>query len=162
MFFEAHFGEVELHMPEDIEEPEQGEDKNEPSLLVRLDEAEARINLVSLTVTSNYETLRKRVEAVLDMALTTVSSLAESFVSAVPVSGEDASLNKEVQLNPSPPEPPEMVEMNVDKPDVPETVQGEDTMQADQDEDSETKAEGEKSGEEEESDESDYELKVHD
>lgn len=49
MFLEAHFGEVELHMPEESEEePEQGEDDHEPSLLVRLDEADARINLISL------------------------------------------------------------------------------------------------------------------
>jgi cleavage and polyadenylation specificity factor subunit 3 len=50
MFLEAHFGEVELHMPDQPEEePEQGEDNsNEASLLVRLDEADARINLVSM------------------------------------------------------------------------------------------------------------------
>jgi cleavage and polyadenylation specificity factor subunit 3 len=49
MFLEAHFGEVELHMPEEIEdESEQGEDTNEPSLLVRLDEADARIKLTSM------------------------------------------------------------------------------------------------------------------
>lgn len=49
MFLEAHFGDVELHMPEDDdeEEPEQGEDQV-PSLLVRLDEADARINLITL------------------------------------------------------------------------------------------------------------------
>lgn len=37
-------------MPDDEtkEEPEQGEDDHEPSLLVRLDEATAQINLVSL------------------------------------------------------------------------------------------------------------------
>ncbi|KAJ7630489.1 beta-lactamase-like protein [Roridomyces roridus] len=67
-FLEAHFGpEVELHMPDDEarEEPEQGEDEeHEPSLLVRLDEATAQINLVSLTVASSSEALRKRVEAV--------------------------------------------------------------------------------------------------
>lgn len=51
MFLEAHFGEVELHMPEaaeDDQEQEQGEDDHEPSLLVRLDEADARIHLLSL------------------------------------------------------------------------------------------------------------------
>jgi hypothetical protein len=48
MFLEAHFGEVELHRPEELEETEHGEDNNEPSLLVRLDEAYARINLVSM------------------------------------------------------------------------------------------------------------------
>jgi cleavage and polyadenylation specificity factor subunit 3 len=49
MFLEAHFGDVELHMPEEVEDdPEQGEDSNEPSLLVSLDEVEARINLISM------------------------------------------------------------------------------------------------------------------
>jgi cleavage and polyadenylation specificity factor subunit 3 len=49
MFLEAHFGDVELHMPEEVEDdPEQGEDSNEPSLLVSLDEADARINLISM------------------------------------------------------------------------------------------------------------------
>lgn len=48
MFLEAHFGEIELHMPENIKEHEQGEDNQEPSLLVRLDEADATVNLLSL------------------------------------------------------------------------------------------------------------------
>lgn len=51
MFLEAHFGEVELHMPdeEDVQELEQGEDEqHDPSLIVRLDEADASINLLSL------------------------------------------------------------------------------------------------------------------
>ncbi|TFK44227.1 mRNA 3'-end-processing protein YSH1 [Crucibulum laeve] len=96
MFLEAHFGEVELHMPDgtEVEEQEQGEDENEPSLLVRLDEADARINLLSMTVSSSHEALRRRVEAVLDMAVTTVSSLAESFMSGVAVVGDDTGLNK--------------------------------------------------------------------
>ncbi|KAK7057211.1 beta-lactamase-like protein [Favolaschia claudopus] len=81
-FLEAHFGDVELHMPDESqEEPEQGEDDNEPSLLVRLDEAIAQINLISLTVNSSNEALKKRVEIVLDMAVTTVGSLREAFVS---------------------------------------------------------------------------------
>jgi cleavage and polyadenylation specificity factor subunit 3 len=51
MFLEAHFGDVELHMPDDIPEDdrEAGEDgENEPSLLVALDEADARINLATM------------------------------------------------------------------------------------------------------------------
>lgn len=51
MFLEAHFGDVEFHMPietEDEQEQEQGEDNSEPSLLVSLDEADARINLISM------------------------------------------------------------------------------------------------------------------
>lgn len=53
MFLEAHFGEVEFHQPDeegsDSEEREAGERSDEePSLLVRLDEADARIDLISL------------------------------------------------------------------------------------------------------------------
>lgn len=50
MFLEAHFGEVELHMPETMEEePElQEEAHQDPSLLVQLDDADAEINLVTL------------------------------------------------------------------------------------------------------------------
>ncbi|KAF5351858.1 hypothetical protein D9756_007708 [Leucocoprinus leucothites] len=53
MFLEAHFGEVEFHQPDeegsDSEEKEAGErNDEEPSLLVRLDEADARIDLISL------------------------------------------------------------------------------------------------------------------
>ncbi|KAF8971137.1 beta-lactamase-like protein [Flammula alnicola] len=96
MFLEAHFGEVEFHMPEvSEEEPELGEDARDASLLVRLDDAEAQISLVNLTVNSANDALKKRVEAVLDMALTTVSSLSESFVSGAPVVAEDVGLSKE-------------------------------------------------------------------
>lgn len=50
MFLEAHFGEVELHMPDPSEEDADArqEDGGEPSLLVNLDEADAQINLVTL------------------------------------------------------------------------------------------------------------------
>ena len=48
MFLEAHFGEVELHMPEMTPEHEQAEGDQEPSLLVRLDEADAVINLLTM------------------------------------------------------------------------------------------------------------------
>lgn len=49
MFLEAHFGEVELHMPDEQKMPEnEGEVNDEPSLLVRLDDTEARINLASM------------------------------------------------------------------------------------------------------------------
>lgn len=53
-FLEAHFGEVELHIPDDMDESEQGEDEHDASLFVQLDEADATINLVTLvcTVTS--------------------------------------------------------------------------------------------------------------
>ncbi|KAH7916536.1 beta-lactamase-like protein [Hygrophoropsis aurantiaca] len=89
-FLEAHFGEVELHMPDGTDDYEQGEARSEPSLLVRLDEADARINLVTLAVESENDGLRKRVETVLDMAVSTVSSLTESFSSGAPLLLEDA------------------------------------------------------------------------
>ncbi|KAH9978661.1 beta-lactamase-like protein [Lactifluus volemus] len=86
MFLEAHFGEVEYHMPdEEMETDQEGATPDgEPSFLIQLDDAEARIKLLSMTVDSNSELLRRRVEAVLDMAVTTVSSLSESFASGAP------------------------------------------------------------------------------
>ena len=50
MFLEAHFGDVELHMPDEAEaDPDaEGENGSQPALLVRLDEADAVINLVTL------------------------------------------------------------------------------------------------------------------
>ncbi|KZT72184.1 Metallo-hydrolase/oxidoreductase [Daedalea quercina L-15889] len=90
MFLEAHFGEVELHMPEEADG--QGEGGNEAALLVRLDEADALISLVSLTVESTSEQLKRRVETVLDMALSTVSSLNESFTSGVPLLSEEVGM----------------------------------------------------------------------
>ncbi|KAK7472525.1 endoribonuclease ysh1 [Stygiomarasmius scandens] len=97
MFLEAHFGDIELHMPEETsaEDAEQGEDEHDASLLVQLDEADATVNLATLTVSSSSETLKKRVEAVLNMAVATSSSLSESFISVVPASVDDTSLEKE-------------------------------------------------------------------
>ncbi|KAE9411546.1 mRNA 3'-end-processing protein YSH1 [Gymnopus androsaceus JB14] len=88
-FLEAHFGEVELHIPDAMDESEQGEDEHDASLFVQLDEADATINLVTLNVSSSSEALKKRVEAVLAMAITTISSLSESFISVAPASQEE-------------------------------------------------------------------------
>lgn len=49
MFLEAHFGDVELHMPDADENaglPE--EEQRQPALLVQLDDADAEIDLVTL------------------------------------------------------------------------------------------------------------------
>ncbi|VDC03578.1 unnamed protein product [Peniophora sp. CBMAI 1063] len=88
MFLSAHFGDdVELHNWDDGEtepkEVEQGEEaqNEDPSIFISLDEADARINLTNMTVESSSKTLRRRVETVLDMALTTVTSLSETFIS---------------------------------------------------------------------------------
>ncbi|KAK0504613.1 beta-lactamase-like protein [Armillaria luteobubalina] len=102
MFLEAHFGEVELHMPEELDEEQEPDGPgNEPSLLVQLDEADARISLVSMIVTSSNESLRKRVEAVLDMAVTTVSSLTESFSSTVSSVHHEEDSEKNAKKGPS-------------------------------------------------------------
>ena len=47
MFLEAHFGDVELHMPE-INPDEPIEDGGEPSFWVRLDDSHAQISLISM------------------------------------------------------------------------------------------------------------------
>lgn len=49
MFLEAHFGEVELHMPE-INPDEPTENESEASFLVRLDDAHAQISLISMVI----------------------------------------------------------------------------------------------------------------
>lgn len=46
-------------------------------------------------VTSSDAALKKRVEAVLDMAVTTVGSLAESFAAMAPIEDDDTELNKD-------------------------------------------------------------------
>lgn len=108
MFLEAHFGEVEFHQPdEESTVAEGGENPAEPALLVRLDEADAVINLLSMTVTSSSDVLRKRVEAVLEMALSTISSLSESFTSAAPLSTEEPAPSTEKE---SPSAEPEALE----------------------------------------------------
>ncbi|KAM6502154.1 Beta-lactamase-like protein [Amanita muscaria] len=91
LFFEAHFGEVELHMPETDTEESRTDEEAEPSLLVTVDDSIAEINLVSMMITCGNEALRKRVETVLDMAVTTVTSLTSAFTAGV-------SLSKDKQL----------------------------------------------------------------
>jgi cleavage and polyadenylation specificity factor subunit 3 len=49
MFLEAHFGDVELHMPE-ISPDEPAEDRSEASFWVRLDDAHAQISLISMVI----------------------------------------------------------------------------------------------------------------
>ena len=49
---------------------------------------------------SSHEALRKRVETILDMAVSTVSSLAESFMSGVSLGSADDALNKDKTRTP--------------------------------------------------------------
>ncbi|KAI9509414.1 mRNA 3'-end-processing protein YSH1 [Russula earlei] len=95
MFLEAHFGDVEYHMPDEMEaDQEESTSQGEPSFLIQLDDAEARINLLSMTVDSGSEVLRRRVEAVLEMATSTVCSLSESFVSGAPEESSSGRIHK--------------------------------------------------------------------
>lgn len=49
MFLEAHFGEVELHMPEEpLVAGEDGVAEDAPGLLIALDDAEAFVNLATM------------------------------------------------------------------------------------------------------------------
>ncbi|KAG8904376.1 endoribonuclease ysh1 [Tulasnella sp. 417] len=104
-FLEAHFGDVQMYEPKPEPEPEvqpegdvdmNGEDlaettapapaSGEPAIIVKLDDNEARINLIRMlfeqTVHGDSEPLRRRVESVLQMAIATTGSLAEQFTSA--------------------------------------------------------------------------------
>ncbi|TFK96328.1 beta-lactamase-like protein [Pterulicium gracile] len=75
-FLEAHFSDVELHMPGAGEE----EEGDGPALVIALDEATVRVDLLTLVVTSSDEVLQRRVEAVLNIALKTITSLNDSFL----------------------------------------------------------------------------------
>jgi cleavage and polyadenylation specificity factor subunit 3 len=66
-------------------------------------------------VTSANETLRKRVESVIDMALTTVSSLSEMY------SGGAPSITNDAVIRPAEKAP------NKDAPDANMAMEGEDT-----------------------------------
>lgn len=49
MFLEAHFGDVELHMPETLPEPGEAIDEDDaPGFLVQLDDARAFISLATM------------------------------------------------------------------------------------------------------------------
>ena len=56
------------------------------------------------TVESSNETLKKRVEGVLDIALTTVSSLAETYTSEAPSIVDEQSNDKETSVSKIKPE----------------------------------------------------------
>lgn len=118
-FLENHFGEVELHMPDEAGEDqhEQDEESNrDPALILRVDEADAYINLVTLTVTCANEVLRKRIEAVLEMAVSTISSLTELFKTGASMINEEDGLEKDADKGSSQPlgdEPPANTELEV-------------------------------------------------
>ncbi|KAK8861462.1 endoribonuclease YSH1 [Kwoniella newhampshirensis] len=76
MFLEAHFGQVtgpNRHVPE-------GEEDDLLVMQVQVDSAVARIDLISMRVESESADLKRRVEMVLEMALTTLKPLSQSFI----------------------------------------------------------------------------------
>ncbi|TYJ58751.1 endoribonuclease YSH1 [Cryptococcus floricola] len=76
MFLEAHFGDVS---GPHIEAPQDGEEEW-LSMEVKIDNHEAKIDLITMKVESDNVDLQKRVENVLEMALTTVKSLSQTFM----------------------------------------------------------------------------------
>ncbi|EUC54919.1 YSH1-component of pre-mRNA polyadenylation factor PF I, related protein [Rhizoctonia solani AG-3 Rhs1AP] len=50
-----------------------------PHLLVKIDKYEARVSIPSMAVLCNYEPLRRRTNAVLEMAIATIDTLADSY-----------------------------------------------------------------------------------
>ncbi|WWD16619.1 endoribonuclease YSH1 [Kwoniella shandongensis] len=88
MFLEAHFGEVSgpnTSVPE-------GEEDDLLVMEVKVDNAIARIDLISMRVESESADLKKRVEMVLEMALTTLKPLSQTFMgSGVDVNVETSS-----------------------------------------------------------------------
>ncbi|KAL7424153.1 endoribonuclease ysh1 [Cryptotrichosporon argae] len=78
MFLDAHFGDVSRPRRE-------VDDGDEDELLVmdvKVDDAVARLDLISMKVTCESDELRKRVEAVVEMALTTMMPLSRLFIGA--------------------------------------------------------------------------------
>lgn len=87
MFLEAHFGHVEgpnLRPPLPRGADGDGNDDQDGddwlTMDVKLDNHTARIDLISMRVDSESIELQKRVETVVEMALTTVKSLSQTFL----------------------------------------------------------------------------------
>ncbi|WVQ83623.1 endoribonuclease YSH1 [Cryptococcus sp. DSM 104549] len=76
LFLEAHFGEVS---GPNTTVPEGGED-DLLTMEVKVDDAVAKVDLISMRVESESADLRRRVETVLEMALATVKPLSQSFI----------------------------------------------------------------------------------
>ncbi|KAH9855161.1 mRNA 3'-end-processing protein YSH1 [Lenzites betulinus] len=126
-FLEEHFDSVELHMPDEEEPSEGDEEDREPSLLVQIYEAEAVINLRTMTVESTSDSLRRRVEAVLDMAVSTVSSLSEAFTAGAPLHLEDPAHAGEAERSKSSSTPLPSIEEQAE--DEPKGADGDVSMQ---------------------------------
>ncbi|PVG03158.1 Metallo-hydrolase/oxidoreductase [Serendipita vermifera] len=81
-FLESHFGYAEIYLPEeDVKDRKPGEDqeKDQPAIIIRVDDLEARIDPIDFTVECPNEALKSRVQSVVHVAATTISSLAEAY-----------------------------------------------------------------------------------
>lgn len=79
-FLESHFGYAEIYLPEDDAKDIKGDDgKDEPAIIVKVDDSVARVNLVDLTVSCSNDALKSRISSVVQTAITTISSLAEAY-----------------------------------------------------------------------------------
>lgn len=125
-------------------------------------------------MTSESNSLRKRVEAVLDMAVSTVSSLGEAFTAGAPLHMEDAAHAGEAEKSRSGTSPlPSIAEHAEESKGVPEVVAEDTSMkEADEKPDGQEDAEevepdvrggeeDEEDDEEEEDEEDDGVLEVH-
>lgn len=77
MFLEAHFGDVTR--PSTHNHEGEGDDDDLLAMKVSVDGAVATVDLISMKVASESDELRERIEAVLEMALTTMTPLSRLY-----------------------------------------------------------------------------------
>ncbi|KAI6033007.1 beta-lactamase-like protein [Pisolithus orientalis] len=78
-FLEAHFGQVTLDVGTDAEQ------NASPNFTIRCDEATVYVDANRVAVVSVDEMLKSRIEAVINMAISTTGSLADLFSTGVPM-----------------------------------------------------------------------------
>lgn len=80
-FLEAHFGSAEIYLPEeDAKDVKMADgERDDPAIVVRVDEHIAKVDLVDLHVSCPNEALKNRVKSVVQLAATTIGSLAEMY-----------------------------------------------------------------------------------
>ncbi|WWC60144.1 endoribonuclease YSH1 [Kwoniella dejecticola CBS 10117] len=89
MFLESHFGNVTGPNVSVAE----GEEDELLSMTINVDEVIAKLDLISMRVESDSSDLKRRVETVLEMALTTLQPLSRSFIgSGVNLNLEDTAI----------------------------------------------------------------------
>jgi len=80
IFFTSHLGEVDIqNLSPDPDQVLEDIDERFPRLVIHGDNDDAVVNILSLDVSCSNDTLRTRVERILQMAIITIDSLDESF-----------------------------------------------------------------------------------